>query len=86
MKQPTIVVTVSWIKNVYLRRIAMIASLPFVALIAVGQGALLAVLVIAIEPFRRAVEVVAVLCEMVPSFKEQWKATAAQPAGGADHD
>jgi hypothetical protein len=74
--KPNITITVSWIKNLYMRRAALIISLPFCALLALGQAAILwllmAVAVVTVEPIRRLLEVADVLRGLAPTFKEQW--------------
>lgn len=67
-------VTVSWIKNTWLRRLALVVSLPCILVIVSGQAAIRGLLVMACEPIRRALEVWCVLSEVWPTFREQWAA------------
>jgi hypothetical protein len=77
MKQPSFTITVSWIKNTYLRRAALLATLPFCLVIALGQATIIWLLVVltalVAEPLGRLFEVGCVMRALAPTFKEQWR-------------
>lgn len=68
-----ILITVSSIKNVYLRRTALVASLPLILLFSLTQAAFLTLALCVLEPFRRLYQVAHVMVGLVPSFKNQWR-------------
>lgn len=68
-----IMITVSCIKNVHLRRVALVASLPLILLFSLTQAAFLTLALCVVEPFRRLHQVAHVMAALAPSFKNQWR-------------